>query len=523
MLERALSLLLAASWVYWLVAVWFVRSFFRSHRELDDEEELPAPAGGVGRGAPGATAGPPAGPAAEADPAFAPPVSVLKPVRGVDAEAYKNFATFCQQDFPEYEILFGVVDPADPVVPMIERLQRDFPERGIRLIVADRAGPNQKASILRRLAAAARHEILVMSDSDMRVTPDYLRRVVAPLADARVGLVTCPYVGEHALSMPAGLEALHMGVSFLPSVVVARRAIAMRFAMGASITVRRADLARIGGFEALTDYLAEDYQLGVRIARLGLRVHLSDYVMMSVIGATTFKEEWQREVRWARCTRVSRPREYPGLLFSFSTPLAGLLAWMSGFTPADEQALIVSLVLRWVVGWLVTGYTGDRVGRRWLIWLPVRDVLSALVWLAGGVGKHVVWRGEIYRLERGGRMRALGPDGRLERQPRVATGERVRVPESAGAAMAAVATAATTAAPTAVATAVESGLLPGEPAPVPAPGGQVPAGLNPRGTAAPGGPVAAPGGGSREGEGSGGPEGGGTGSGCAPPALLRHL
>ncbi|HCW52120.1 MAG TPA: ceramide glucosyltransferase [Clostridiales bacterium] len=379
MLLSVFQVLVAASWIYWLTACWLTRAFFRS----------PLPP----RGKPG----------------FTPPVSVLKPVRGVDFEAYENFKSFCLQDYPEYEILFGVDEPDDPVVPVIHRLQRDHPELSIRLVVAKPMGANRKAAVLYQLTSAARHDILVISDSDMRVRPDYLRRVVAPLADRRVGLVTCPYIGEEAHSLPARLEALYMGVTFLPSVIVARRVLSMRFALGASLALRRTDLERIGGYAALVDYLAEDYQVGVRLSALGLKVHLSDYVMTSILGPTTFHEEWDREVRWARASRVSRPREYPGLILSFSTPLAGALAWLSGFSPAAVQALAVSLVLRWAVGWLVSGYTGDRVSRRSLVWLPVRDVLTALVWLAAGIGHHVVWRGEHYELERGGLMRRVTP------------------------------------------------------------------------------------------------------------------
>jgi len=383
-LETVLQVFVGLSWVYWLAACWLVRAFFRHPLDESGASFVVLPSAAT----------------------FTPPVSVLKPVRGLDHEAWENFETFCRQDYPNYEIIFGVADEDDPVVPVIRRLERRFPERKIRLVFARPFGPNRKACLLHDLTVAARHEVLVISDSDMRVAPDYLSRVVAPLADPGVGLVTCAYVGDEALSLPAGLEALHMGVTFLPSVVVARRVMAMRFALGASLTLRRADLARLGGFAVLVDYLAEDYQIGARTAASGQTVHLSDYVMAAAIGETTFHEEWRRELRWMRCSRVSRPREYPALLLTFSTPLAGVLAWVSGFSPAAEQALVVTLVLRWVVGWLVTGYTQDKVSRRWLPWLPVRDVLSALVWIAAGVGRRVVWRGEEYQLLERGRMRS---------------------------------------------------------------------------------------------------------------------
>jgi ceramide glucosyltransferase len=270
---------------------------------------------------------------------------------------------------------------------------------------------NRKASLLHSLAAQAQHGVLVVNDSDMRVTPDYLRRVVAPLANEEVGLVSCLYRGRKPLTFTARLEALHMGVTFLPSVLVARRFLDMRFAMGATVALRRRDLVRIGGFAAVADYLADDYQLGVQISDLGLRVHLSRYIVDSILGPTTFREQWDREVRWIQCGRVSRPVEYPGMLLTFSTPVALILAVVSGFEPYALAALAGSLIVRWLTSWWVTAVTDNRALRRWLIWLPVRDLLSALVWCAGAVGRTVVWRGETYVLQSGGRLEPLSsPD-----------------------------------------------------------------------------------------------------------------
>ncbi len=377
MLETLLLLLIVAGWLYWLAALWLVHLFF--HHQ------------------------------AEPDSTFVPPVSILKPVRGLDAEAYQNFASFCRQDYPQFELIFGVADPADPAIPVIQRLQREFPQPGIRLMIAPIIGSNRKASILHHLAAQARHEVLVVSDSDMRVTPDYLRRVVAPLADEQIGLVTCPYRGAHPLTLTARLEALHMGATFLPSVVVARHFLHMHFAMGATMVLRRSDLERLGGFAAVADYLADDFQLAGRVVQAGRRVELSRYVVTSVLGATTFREQWQREVRWARTNRLCRPTEYPGLLLTFSTPLALLLALVTGFAPQGQLALAVSLLLRWSVAWLVMGYSGDQANRRWLLWLPVRDMLSAVVWCVGAVGRRITWRNEEFTLQPDGRMQPALP------------------------------------------------------------------------------------------------------------------
>jgi ceramide glucosyltransferase len=249
--------------------------------------------------------------------------------------------------------------------------------------------------------------VLVISDSDMRVTPDYLHRVVTPLADEQIGLVTCPYRGRGATSLTARMEALYMGTTFLPLVVIASRLFRVPFAMGSTAVMRQKHLTAAGGFKAIADHLADDYQLGTRIARLGLRVHLSDYVVTSVLGRPSFRQLWDREVRWARCNRVSRPLAYPGLLLTFSTPLALVLLLVGGFGPAGWLALGLSLSLRWLIAWQISGYTSDLGARRSILWLPVRDLLSALVWCAGGVGRTVVWRGERFVLQRDGRMQPL--------------------------------------------------------------------------------------------------------------------
>ncbi len=375
MLVVLILLLTFASWIYWFVALWLVYDFFRSPAPLDS--------------------------------LFTPPVSILKAVKGLDAQAYENFVSFCDQEYPEFEVLFGVADADDPVIPVIAQLRRAFPHRHVRHIVVPVCGANRKASILHHLATQARYDVLVASDSDMRVTPDYLRRIIAPLADAGIGLVTCPYRGTQPVTLTARLEALYMSVCFLPSMIVGRLFLGMRFALGSSVAMRRSDLDRLGGFAAVADYLADDYEIGERIANLGLRVYLSTYVLSSVLGATSFPEQWDREVRWARCIRISRPIEYPGLLLTFSTPLAALLLVLTGFAPLAWLVFAISIALRWLIAWLVAGYVGDQPVRRWLIWLPIRDMLSALVWLFGAVGHHICWRGERYVLQSDGRLRPL--------------------------------------------------------------------------------------------------------------------
>jgi ceramide glucosyltransferase len=376
MLLTLLFVLSVASCGYWLLTAYLIYDFFRVP---------PAP-----------------------EEPYAVPVSILKPVRDVDPQAYENFVSFCRQDYEEFELLFAVADPTDPVIRLIERLQQDFPTVAIRLIIAPPFGANRKASLLHYLATQALYEVLVISDSDIRVTPDYLRRVVAPMKNRKIGMVTCPYRGEQALTFTARLEALYMGATFVPLVLAARKYVAMRLGLGATMVVRRSDVDRIGGFAALADYLGDDYQLGRRIAGLGLQVQLSHYVVACVLGATTFRDQWNREVRWMRNARVSRPREYPIIPLTFSTPLAVSLVLLTGFDGSSLWVLVMSLAIRWLVAWLVTGHTGDLVARRWMLWLPLRDMLTALVWCTAAFGRRVVWRGEAYMIL---------PDGKMVPQP----------------------------------------------------------------------------------------------------------
>ncbi len=367
--------LTAASWAYWLVASWCIEQFF-------------------------------AEPQPEVDPSL-PPVSILKPVRGLDAEAYENFASFMRQDYPEYEVLFGVTDPRDPALELIARLQRDFPGRKIRSFVATPRGANDKVSILCHLAQMAYHDTLVICDSDIRVSPDYLRRICAPLQDPDVGLVTCLFQGTQAQTLTAKLEAQYIGATFLPGVLVGRNYLHMRFALGASNALRRQQLRDIGGFESLVNYLADDYQLGAKIAATGHRVHLSDYMTQTVLGATTFREQWHREMRWAKCLRVSRPLEYPVLLFTLPMPMSVLTAAATGFSPLGLGVVGASLALRWLVSWQLARRTRDEVySRSWHL-LPLRDMLTYVIWCGASVGRHVTWRGRRFALGKGGFLQQL--------------------------------------------------------------------------------------------------------------------
>jgi ceramide glucosyltransferase len=339
---------------------------------------------------------------------FTPRVSILKPLHGADRRSYARFATFCRQDYPDYEILFGVQSANDPAAAVVEKLRADFPLVPIRLFVAPVTGANPKVSTLQKLAAEAAGEILSLSDADVSVEGDYLRAVVAPLQDPSIGVVTCPYRGAvTAGNWVAQLAALHMNATFLPSAIFANTALGMRVGLGASMTVRAPDLRGIGGFASIMNFLADDYQLADKIADAGKRICLSNHVVTCEHGRMRFGEQWDREVRWARGIRVTRPREYPGLLVTFLTPLALILAcalaafdhWIAGLA-----GLGFALLLRWAMCWsMLRRLKTDRIFAA-MLWLPVRDVLSLAVWIVGLAGRRVVWCGQRFIIHSAGQI-----------------------------------------------------------------------------------------------------------------------
>jgi ceramide glucosyltransferase len=338
-----------------------------------------------------------------------PAVSILKPLRGTDPEMYESFRSHCLQDYPEYEIIFGVSDPNDPAIQLVEQLKADFPDHAIRLMVCpEKLGNNIKVSNLAQMVREARHEYLVVNDGDIRVEPDYLRRVLAPLSDPKVGLVTCLYRGIANSSVGSRLESLGISTDFCAGVLVAQNLVSrnmengIRFGLGSTLAFRQRDLKAIGGFEAIVDYLADDYQIGDRIAGLGLKVKLSDVVVETFLPRYTFRGFVDHQLRWARTVRDSRFWGYVGLGLTFGLPWAALalfFAWGAGWAwalLAVVFAMRTSMAV--VVGKLVLR---DRQVMRSLPLIPVRDILALLVWIVSFAGHTVSWRGDRFRLENG--------------------------------------------------------------------------------------------------------------------------
>ena len=374
MFEESLVFLVLLSGCYWVAAWWATRRFL---------------------GAPPVT--PPAG--------WSPRVSVLKPLKGVDSEAYENFASYCRQDYSDFELLFGVADEDDPAVAVVRRLQQDFPERSIRLIVIRGESQNPKCATLIELTRAARGDVFVISDSDIRVPLDYLSRVVGPLADPQNGLVTCLYRNVALGNLAARLESLYLSGSFMPNVVLAHKLVGVDTGIGATLVVRSHDLARAGGYESIADYQMDDYWLAHRISGLGLRLCLSDCIVDNVLGAVSARDQWSRETRWARGLRVTRPGDYLGLVLTFATPIALIELIVSGGSPLGVCLFAAAIALRYLVAASMLRAVGQGE-ISWSFWLlPVRDLYSAFRWCAGLVGRRILWRGQTFVLARGGRLR----------------------------------------------------------------------------------------------------------------------
>jgi ceramide glucosyltransferase len=340
---------------------------------------------------------------------FAPPISVLKPVRGVDFASYENSKSFCLQDYPEYEILFCVNDLNDEAVPSIRRIIEEFPERSIRLLSsAPQLGSNRKVNNLALLVQEAKYDLLVQSDGDVRVGPNYLRELAASFERSETGVVSCLYRGVTQNNLWAQIEALGAATDFSAGVLVAGWNGEVTFALGASVATTKSWLDKIGGYQALASVLADDYEIGNRVAKAGGRVMVSREVVETMYPAMTFREFWQHQLRWARTVRLCRPASYLGLLVTHGLFWAMLGAAASGSAKAASFVFAAYLLLRTTVAWTVGvwGMNDETARKKW--WLvPLRDALHFGVWVTSFFSNRIVWRGTEFQLKANGDMVAL--------------------------------------------------------------------------------------------------------------------
>ncbi len=334
------------------------------------------------------------------------PISILKPLSGLDLGLESNLRTFFEQDYPSFEILFAVRGEYDPAAQVVSRLQKEYSRVPSRLVITGEPPyPNAKVFSLDRMLSAAANDLLVMSDSDIRVAPDFLRILAAEFQDSHLGVATCPYRAVPGPSFWSRLEATGMNTDFWGGALVARMLEGMRFAVGPTIAARRSVLLDVGGFARLKDYLAEDFVMGKFAAEAGHRVILSSYVIEHHIGSATFSESAAHRLRWARSTRRSRPAGYIGQLFTMPLPLALLVCVLS---PSWWPVLPISMLVRAAAAYSVS----RRLLRAKLNWflLPIEDLMGFCFWLAGFFGNTISWRGRRYRLFGDGRFELIASD-----------------------------------------------------------------------------------------------------------------
>jgi ceramide glucosyltransferase len=337
------------------------------------------------------------------------PVSILIPLHGADFHAYQNYTALCRQDYPEFEIVFGVGDSEDSSIPVISKLRADFPQTPIKLVVSSGTiGPNPKVNTLNNMLPQAAYDTLVLLDSDIRVGPDFLKTIIADLTTNTHGLATCLYRAVEAPGIPAKLEAAGISSEFAPGVLVAELTGGISFAFGAAIAVSRKTLDTIGGFETIAPYLADDYMLGNLVRKAGLPVKLSRYVVETVLPKMTMGQFIRHQVRWARGIRACAPLGHTGSLIQNGTVLSFLYFAFSGFSGFGLSVFATVAALRLAMAWMVgVRRLGDNILRHNPFLPLLRDFFSFFIWTASLAGKRVVWRELVFQLEDDGKITPL--------------------------------------------------------------------------------------------------------------------
>jgi ceramide glucosyltransferase len=338
---------------------------------------------------------------------YRPPVTILKPLKGPGIDLYANLASFCRQDYPEFQIVCGATDANDPAVDVVRRIQRDFPERDVVLSIGDRPGANRKVANLCHMIEHANHDVLALSDADVRVRPDYLRRTIAPLASPAVGLTTCLYRGRGFFGLPSVIESLLINCDFVPMVMTAQY-IGQRNALGASLCFKREALEAAGGFARLADYLADDNLLGESVKRAGYTVELLPYVVETILDSTTVRDVWRHQVRWGRTYRVLQPIGWFSSVVTHATTWGTAALVTTGASPLGWVFFLAAIAVRLATLRAIMRWLRERDTPRHLWMVPLKDLGFTAVWLASWLGRDVVWSGQRLRVQRDGRMVPIG-------------------------------------------------------------------------------------------------------------------
>lgn len=345
-----------------------------------------------------------------------PGVTILKPLKGLDIDLYENLSSFCTQDYPTLQIVFGVAASDDPAVQVVRRLQAAHPSADIDLVIDRREyGTNRKVSNLYNMYRIAKHEIIVIADSDIRVTSDYVRRIVAGFGDPQVGLVTCLYRAVSTGGLPTLVETLFINTDFILMVMMARVVEKPSYAFGATMAMRRSTLDEIGGFLPLANHLADDYHLGNRIAARGYRLALSDVVVETVLGVGNWQRLFDHQLRWARTYRNCRPGGYFGSIMTHGTLWATLNLMYHHLSPGAGAVAALVYGLRIATASAICNrHLGARLNFGQALLVPVKDLFVSVVWLLCFLGDTVHWSGIKFRVMKDGRMIQLSPPTTVE-------------------------------------------------------------------------------------------------------------
>jgi ceramide glucosyltransferase len=334
---------------------------------------------------------------------YTPPVSIMIPVCGVDPGAWENWSSFCQQNYPEYEVLFGVTDPQDSAIPLLEKLVAHFPDRTKLFTDLKPRGVNYKDSNLSYLLAEAKHEYIIFADSDIRVNSDYIHTVINSLVDPNVGMVTCAFIGYDPQSLGSAMASFSRCFDFIPSLLIARFLDGgLKCAIGSTIATRKTTLADYGGLKF--NRIGSDYNIGKRAALAGYQVILSPYVLEADTGKETITDVFKRELRWARTIRFNRGFQYYTMIFCYGTIFCFPLLVISGFASWAFGLTIVTLVVRYVQVFVSIFSINSPKLIKWLWALLLRDLLTFMVWFIGCLGSKVYWRGRLLRIQGDGEI-----------------------------------------------------------------------------------------------------------------------
>jgi len=328
-------------------------------------------------------------------------VSLLIPVCGIDEGAWENWSSFCQQNYPNYEVLFGVLDPEDPAIPLLKKLAVKYPDRVKLLIGLTPRGINYKDSNLSYLLEAAQHEIIIFADSDICVVPDYISIVTAPLKDPKVGLVTCGYVGKNPRTIVAALASFGRCFDFIPSALISGVIDGgFKFAVGPTMATRKSSLQEFGGLHL--NRIGSDYNLAKRAVAAGYKIEFSRHILESDTTGETFWSFFQREVRWARTIRFNRGSQYYGMIFCYGVVYSILLLFISGWQNWAIALCIATFLIRYIQVLIAIFTMKSPKLLLWLWLLPVRDIISLTVWILGTFGQQIYWRGRWLTIEKDG-------------------------------------------------------------------------------------------------------------------------